>query len=129
MDAHRFGQLGEVYAARYLWKHGYRVVVQNYKCRQGEIDLVALKRKKVIFIEVKTRNINSIAKPKESVNFDKQQKILTAAVSLLKNEEFIKFQPRFDVIEVIMDYDTPYNKALINHIKNAFDAEAKNVFI
>lgn len=129
MDARRFGQLGEVYAARYLWKKGYTVVASNYKNRFGEIDLVAIKRKTVAFIEVKTRNKNSIASPKEAVDSHKQRRLIAAALSLLKNEQLKNLQPRFDVIEVIMDHDTPYNKAHINHIKNAFTAEGYNAFV
>lgn len=129
MDKHRFGQLGEVFASRYLWKHGYRVLMQNYKCRHGEIDLVAAKRKKVIFVEVKTRTPNANAQPKEAVDFQKQKRIVAASLNVLKFEELAEFQPRFDVIEVTMEYDSRYNKAKINHIKNAFGAEMSNVFI
>ena len=129
MDRRRFGQLGEAFAARYLWKHGYQVLMQNYKCRFGEIDLVAAKRKKVVFVEVKTRRPDSTALPKEAVDLNKQHRILAAAVTLLKLEEFAKYQPRFDVIEVTMEYDSQYKKAKINHIKDAFEAEMTNVFI
>ncbi len=129
MDKHHFGQLGEVFAARYLWKHGYRVLMQNYKCRHGEIDLVAAKHKKVVFVEVKTRTPDAIAQPKEAVDFQKRQRIILASLNVLKFEELADFQPRFDVIEVTMEYDSLYNKAKINHIKNAFGAEMSNVFI
>ncbi|MGN1081201.1 MAG: YraN family protein, partial [Acutalibacteraceae bacterium] len=87
------------------------------------IDLIAVKKKIIAFIEVKTRKPDSLGLPREAVNKMKQRKIIMAAMLFMQNKKFQNFQPRFDVIEVIMDYDTEFRKAHINHIENAFSAE------
>lgn len=111
------GNIGERLTARYLRDKGYDIVGANYSCRFGEIDVIASNKKYLAFVEVKTRNENSIANPCESVDYNKQEKLKkTALMYLSKNET--NLQPRFDVVEVILDCN---NRLLsINHIENAF---------
>ena len=60
------GSFGEDVAIRYLEMRGYRVIAKNFKCRLGEIDIIAEKRDEIIFVEVKTRTNNKFGMPSEA---------------------------------------------------------------
>ena len=113
------GKLAELKAAQYLTAHKFRIVDCNFFCRFGEIDIIASKGKYLAFIEVKMRDSNSIAQPREFVDYGKQQKIIaTANYYLMKHRT--KLQPRFDVVEVI--YENNEIKSF-KHLENAFVIE------
>lgn len=111
------GKLGEMRACEYLENKHYKLIDYNYSTRFGEIDLIMKKGKYICFIEVKTRNANSIAEPKEFVDYKKQQKIITTAEIYLSQNE-TKLQPRFDVVEVICQNNSIKS---IKHLENAFE--------
>ncbi|MBQ7654389.1 MAG: YraN family protein [Clostridia bacterium] len=115
MDKKAVGKKGENSAARYLKMKGYTVVEQNFSCRFGEIDIIAENEDYIVFVEVKARNKNSIAAPREFVGSRKQSRIIVTAQMYLSLHPSGK-QPRFDVIEV--NTDKIFFK--INHIENAF---------
>ncbi len=117
MNFNKTGLWGEIYAARYLRDHGYEIIAGNYRCRMGEIDVIARKDGTVCFVEVKTRNPSPLARPMESVDTVKQQRLISAALYYIRTagEETAS---RFDVIEVTLDEnDLPVK---IHHLKNAF---------
>lgn len=110
------GKLGEIEAAKFLRKKHYRILDVNFTTRFGEIDLIAANRKYICFVEVKQRSADSIAQPKEFVNFSKQQKIIASAkIYLSKNKT--NLQPRFDVIEIISENNKIKS---VKHLENAF---------
>lgn len=112
----KLGELGELEAQKYLKRKLYKIKESNYHSRFGEIDIIAENRKCIIFVEVKQRNENTIAEPKEFVTISKQQKIIaTAELYLAQNPT--KKQPRFDVIEVISNNNKIKS---IKHLENAF---------
>ena len=119
------GMMGEIYAARYLVRKRWLLVSANFKSRFGEIDLIVQKRKTLVFVEVKTRSPDSLFSPREAVDYQKQTKIVKTAMLFLQKKEYRKCQPRFDVVEVILDEDSYWNekKAIIHHHPNAFQAE------
>ena len=118
MDKRLLGEYGEVLAARYLRYHGYLILEGNFKCKFGEIDIVAEDKKYICFVEVKTRSENMKYAPSDAVDAVKRAKIIASSqIYLMKYEE--KRQPRFDIIEVYFENDEPVK---INHIENAFDA-------
>ena len=99
MDARTLGSFGEEQAARYLRRKGYRIVERNFRCRQGEIDLIARKGKYLVFVEVKLRKDERFGAAREFVTPAKQARILAAArLYLAEHEE--ELQPRFDVVEI-----------------------------
>lgn len=115
------GSKAERAAAEFLRKKHYKLVDYNYRTRFGEIDLILIKREKfkdkyIVFAEVKMRNEDSIAQPKEFVDSSKQQKIIMAATEYLTKNK-CELQPRFDVIEVICKEDKIIS---IKHLENAF---------
>lgn len=118
MDKHLIGDYGEYVALQYLRYHGYRILSANFRCKFGEIDIVAEDRKYICFVEVKTRSENNYFSAAEAVDFSKRSKIISTANLYLRHYHR-KRQPRFDIIEVYFKDDEPDS---INHIENAFDA-------
>ena len=106
------GTSGETLACNYLKKKGYKLIEGNYKNKIGEIDIIASKKKVLIFVEVKTRSTLIYGNPSEAVNIYKQNKIRKVAEQFLLENKLDGFPCRFDVIEIVGDK--------INHIENAF---------
>ena len=116
MDERNRGFAGEKGACRFLKKNGYKILQTNYATRFGEIDIIAQKGEFIAFVEVKTRNENTIASPGEFVNNKKQQRIIITAQHYLLEEKTDR-QPRVDVIEIMTEKGKIRE---INHIENAF---------
>jgi len=111
------GKSGEEIAANYLLKKGYNILFNNYHSQFGEIDIIALDKDTLVFIEVKTRSSNFEA-AFSSVSFSKQQKLTKTALAFLsKNYEYEDFLTRFDVIVVLFDQREEYR---IKHLADAF---------
>lgn len=113
------GKWGEDKACDYLQADGYQILRKNYKCRLGEIDIIAKKRDLLAFVEVKTRRTVSFGNPGEAVNYRKQAKLTSVALYFLKDVAWKDASCRFDVIEIIAYPDDTF---LINHIEDAFQA-------
>ena len=116
MDRKKLGNNGEIIAAEYLCKNGFKIIEQNFYSRFGEIDIIAQDSTNIIFIEVKTRKNFSCGTPAEAVNYKKQMKIKNAALDFICQNDITNKNFRFDVIEIILD-----NDLTINHSINAFD--------
>ena len=115
------GALGERAAARELRKKGYRLLAVNFRCRFGEIDIIAQNEKYICFVEVKTRREDSFFEAREAVTAEKQTKLCKAAGYYLayhKAEENF----RFDVMEVVIKASDTFSVLKINHIENAFES-------
>lgn len=118
MDKRLMGAWGEQQAADYLRRRGYRILGLNYRCRFGEIDIIAGRRDLVVFAEVKLRRDDAFAQAREFVTRAKQERILTTA-QLWLSENACDLQPRFDVIEVYAPRGAE-GPVSFNHIENAF---------
>jgi putative endonuclease len=114
----RLGQSGEKIVVKYLKKNGYLILIQNYRCKLGEIDIIARDGLDLVFIEVKTRTGLSYGTPAEAVNKRKQRQISRAAQCYLAEQQLFDTPARFDVISLLSD-NTDQNQ--IDHISNAFD--------
>lgn len=120
MNIGKTGKNGEDRVAHFLRKSGYEVIVRNYQCRFGEIDIIAQKGEYIIFVEVKTRKENSFVSPAEAVDLRKQQRMILTAEDYISKTECL-LQPRFDVAEVIVSKRPDgTEKYSLNYIKNAF---------
>ena len=126
MNSRSQGQLGEMEAAHYLRSIGYDIAASNYRCRFGELDIVARDGQTIVFVEVKTRSPGAAALPREAVTRAKQQKLCRAALHYLGQNTAVE-SIRFDVIEVIID-GSFLAPARINHIKHAFEAGEDDAF-
>lgn len=106
-------------AADYLRRKHYKIVATNYRCRVGEIDIIAANREYLAFVEVKLRKNADFAEAREFVTYSKQNRIRsTAALYLAWNPT--ELQPRFDVIEIYAPQGMETKKPVINHLEDAF---------
>ena len=113
------GDRGEVAASAYLKKQGYKILEKNYRCKMGEIDLIAEKNGRLSFVEIKARSSDHFGKPEESVHAVKQRKLVQLAQWYLKSHpEWASKPVGFDVIAVT--WDGGDGKPAIRHIPNAF---------
>lgn len=83
------GKLGELAAGRYLRENGYEIITANYRCRLGEIDIIAKQNKYICFVEVKTRSENYKYAPADAVTFSKRKKIIAAAKLYMRHTMLI----------------------------------------
>ncbi len=118
MDVRGLGAFGEEKAARFLRRKGYRIIERNFRCRMGEIDLIARQGEVLAFVEVKLRRDDRFAEAREFVTAAKQRRILAAA-SMYLSRCGEDLQPRFDVIEVYAP-EGERGPVTINHLENAF---------
>ena len=109
---HRTGIIGESKAVNYLKKNNYNILDRNFKCKQGEIDIVAFDNntKEYTFVEVKTRTNQKYGKPIEAVNNIKQKHIVLATKYYLYKNKLENKYIRFDVITIY--------RTKIEHYKN-----------
>lgn len=112
------GIVGEELASHYLSANGYKVLLKNYECALGEIDLIAKEGGCLVFIEVKTRRSLAMGLPAESVTFQKRHQIIKVAEYYVKRYGIKDVPCRFDVVSVILPAD---NKPEIEVIKSAFE--------
>lgn len=113
------GRWGEDQAAEYLRRKGFRVTDFNWKCRFGEIDLIAEDGVYLCFVEVKLRKTAAYGSAAAFVDWHKQQRLRTAAELYLAGRP-TDLQPRFDVIEIYAPQGTDTENPGIFHLENAF---------
>ncbi|HUF41748.1 MAG TPA: YraN family protein [Verrucomicrobiae bacterium] len=111
------GREGEHVAEQFLRKKGYKVVERNYRCAAGELDLIVLDRRVVVFVEVKTRSGKGFGSPLEAVEFRKQRRMIRAAQFFLSANKLHQRDARFDVVGI----SWPGGEPLVEHIENAFE--------
>jgi putative endonuclease len=111
------GRRGEEIALRYLARKGYQILERNYRCRYGEIDLIARDGDTLVFVEVKSRKSDIFGMPEESVGRAKQRKISTVALHYLTEKTLHGRRARFDVVSIV----TTSGEEKITHIPDAFD--------
>lgn len=96
----KLGRLGERLAGDALEERGYRIVERNFRCRAGEIDLVATEGEDLVFVEVKTRRGSAYGLPEEAVNARKARKIRVIACYYLELHNLPECSWRIDVVAV-----------------------------
>lgn len=113
------GRWGEEIAADCLRRKGYRLLAANWRCRFGEVDLIAADRQYLCFVEVKLRKNGGFGGAGAAVTAAKQDKLrATAQLYLAQNPT--RLQPRFDVIEVYAPQGTDTPRPTVRHLENAF---------
>ena len=111
------GARGELSAAWYLRRHEYVILDTNWKCNYGEVDIVAMDRDCLVFVEVKTRSSFEQGFPCEAVTKKKRRKYENIALAYLVCHDFSDLPMRFDVVDVVkLDTD----RCAIKHHVNAF---------
>jgi putative endonuclease len=121
------GERGEKFAARYLRRHGYKILVRRFKSRAGEIDIVCRHKDWLVFVEVKTRKSDQYGAPSEAVTREKQKHMSKVALEYLRLLDNPQIHWRFDIVEVIMQ-DGSRKPDDIRLIQNAFDLSAPFIY-
>lgn len=112
------GERGEEVAVAYLRGQGFRIVERNFRCKAGEVDIIARDGKTLVFVEVKTRRNLAYGPPQLAVTPFKQRQISKATLAWMARNGYEGSGARFDVVAIILrDYEVPE----IDHIRNAFD--------
>ena len=101
------GTRKEELAADFLTRHGVKILDRNFRCRQGEIDLIGRDGRYLVFFEVKYRKTDRNGMPAEAVGYVKQQRIRYTAQFYLYNRRYQEDMPcRFDVVSILGDQIT-----------------------
>jgi putative endonuclease len=118
MDNKSLGKRGEEIATAYLKGRKFAIVERNFRCKGGEVDIIARDGKTVVFVEVKTRRNLSFGPPQLALTPFKQRQISKAALTWLAKNKMFGVSARFDVIAILIpDHEVP----VIDHIRDAFD--------
>jgi putative endonuclease len=114
------GALGEEVAAAFLTARGFRILERNYRCKGGELDIVARAPgdKSLVFVEVKARRGLAYGVPQLAVTPFKQRQISKAALTWLVHNRQQDAPARFDVIAILLDAEGRHE---VEHIVNAFE--------
>lgn len=114
------GKEGEELACRYLRRRGFAIEARNYRCRYGEVDIVARRGKTLVFVEVKSRGRTDYGFPQEAVDGRKQKRLRLVAQHFIQQQLRLSGDDcffRFDVIAVVFRGE---DEVQIDHIENAF---------
>jgi putative endonuclease len=115
------GILGERLAQDFLKKRGYRILETNYRCPQGEIDIITKHKESLVFIEVRTKSSLKFGSPEESITQTKKAKIKTAAAQYQQTHRNLPQLWRIDMVAVELDQKGKLSR--IELIENAVDGE------
>ncbi len=100
-ERRKLGKKGEDLAVAFLKKKHYRILFRNYRCRFGEIDIIAVRKNRLSFIEVKTRTSISFGLPQEAVSCEKQRKISMVAMEFIQKYSLESRDAGFDIIAIL----------------------------
>ncbi len=112
------GDLAEEQASHWLQSRGLKLMESNFHCRFGEIDLIMNEGSTLVFVEVRYRKQSRFGSAAESVNYRKQQKLLTTANIYLQKKGYHDRPCRFDVLAI-----SGSDQQQFNWIKDAFQAQ------
>lgn len=111
------GKAAEETASRFLQIKGLTLLMQNYTCHFGEIDLIMRDKDDIVFVEVRSRSRQEYGLACETINLAKQKKLIKSAVHFLQRKRWLdKVNSRFDIVAIQFVSDKPE----LEWIKNAF---------
>ncbi|CDZ74909.1 Hypothetical protein ING2D1G_0750 [Peptoniphilus sp. ING2-D1G] len=116
MNNKNIGNFGEEKSVDYLINKNYKILDRNYRALGKEIDIIAMDKNILVFIEVKTRNSKKFGNASEAVDYFKIKNIVTASLNYAVSKNLTEYQIRYDIIEYYI------KEHHINHIENAFYA-------
>ena len=115
------GEQGEDIACRKLRRLGYAILARRYRTRHGEIDIVAMDRGVLVFVEVKARSNTRFGTPLAAVTPIKQRRLTRMALDYLARSYTTGVPCRFDVVSVVMGNRRP----VVEVVSNAFRAATR----
>ncbi len=105
MKRKELGEVGEKLARNFLKKKGYRIRETNFRCRGGEIDIIAEKKGYLVFVEVRAKSTSDFGSPEESVTFAKKEKLIASALTYLNLHRNLPESWRIDFVAVELGKD------------------------
>ncbi len=121
MKRRETGALGERIACDFLGKNGYEILENNYRCPEGEIDIIAKQEDTLVFVEVRTKRSRLFGSPEESITPAKREKLRTLAQYYRQEHENLPLNWRIDVVAIEMEKSCKVTR--IEIIENAVDEE------
>ena len=112
------GKSGEDLACRELTRRGYAILARRYRCRRGEIDIIARDGPTIVFVEVKARESHEFGAAAEAVTRLKQHRITQVALDYIMRNHLTECPCRFDVVSIHYEAGEP----VVEVFQNAFDA-------
>jgi putative endonuclease len=109
------GILGERLAAEFLGERGYHIIETNYRCPEGEIDIVAQHDDSLVFVEVRTKQSRRYGTPEESITPVKKERMRLAAARYREAHDSLPEQWRIDVVVVELSRGRPTRIELIEN--------------
>ena len=100
MRRQEVGKLGEESARKFLKKRDYRILETNFRCREGEIDIIAQQGDYLVFIEVRTKSNLDFGTPEESVTSRKKQKLIASALTYTSTHQNLPSSWRIDIVAI-----------------------------
>lgn len=113
--------IGEKLAAEFLMKQGYQIIGTNYRCKEGEVDIIAKDGEFLVFVEVRAKNSNKFGSPEESMTARKKEHLRNVSARYLETHEGLPPQWRIDFVAV--ELDGKGKTIRIEVIKNAVEGE------
>ncbi len=113
------GSKGEDIAVRFLKKKGYRIIKRNYRCKYGEIDIIAERDNITAFIEVRTIQAENFGIPQDFITNIKIDHISKSALNYIKKENLFDHSCRFDLMTI--NFSDTLSEPKIEYIENAFE--------
>jgi putative endonuclease len=110
-----FGSRSERAAARFLRRLGYRILTRNYSCPHGELDLIALDGRCVVFVEVRSTGTEDTTRPAASVDDAKQRRLTNLALFYLQQKRLLDCAARFDVLALSWP-ENQREPAIVHHV-------------
>jgi putative endonuclease len=123
MDRQEVGKLGEKAAQKFLKKRGYRIRETGFRCRHGEIDIVAQQKDWLVFVEVRTKSNLEFGTPEESITQAKKERLIASALTYATTHQNIPPLWRIDVVGI--ELDDKGKPTRIDHIENAIEQDSR----
>ena len=114
--AQQMGRKAEDQAVRFIRKKGFVIEAQNYHYQRAEIDIIAKKRRLLVFIEVKARSNDQFGNPETFVSTKQKNLVRTAATHYILTHDW-RYAIRFDIIALLQQHDGPLQ---LTHFEDAF---------
>jgi len=124
MNRQETGKLGEQAAQKFLKKRGYRIRETGFRCRYGEIDIVAQHKDCLVFVEVRTRSGLDFGTPEESITHAKKERLVASAWTYVSSHNNLPAQWRIDVVAI--ELDDKGKPKRIEAIENAIQQDSRN---
>jgi putative endonuclease len=103
MKRRETGALGEKVAGAFLENNGYEIIARNYRCTEGEVDIIANCGDTLVFIEVRTKRNRQYGSPEESITPVKKERLRALAERYIQEHEIVAVNWRIDVVAVEME--------------------------